>query len=208
MAPRTVAQNMHLVFYIGLGAGLAIAAGLRPFLPALLAGALGTGNVLGVDFAHSGFAFLQSGLWLLAVTVALVASYGAQLALGAEAFARGAGGAALAGLSIGVGALMFGATLGEHGDASWAGIVAGAGCAFLVEAAVRPVVTRARGRLPDAAARHALTLYLDAAALVLAGIVALLHPLGYVAIALAVWLLLGARRRAGEKYAGLRILRR
>ena len=30
----------NLTFYMGLGLGLALAAGLRPFLPALLAGAL------------------------------------------------------------------------------------------------------------------------------------------------------------------------
>ena len=36
-----------LVFYIGLGLGLALAAGLRPFLPALLAGAPASSGVLG-----------------------------------------------------------------------------------------------------------------------------------------------------------------
>lgn len=209
MAPRTVAQNMNnLVFYIGLGAGLAVAAGLRPFLPALLAGALASANTLGVDFAHSGFAFLQSSGWLLAVTVAFVASYAAQFAVGPEAFATGPLGAAVGGISIGVGALLFGATLAEHGDASWPGLVAGGACALLAEEAVRPVIGRARLRLPDAASKHALTLYLDAASLLVAGLVALLHPLGYVAVALFAWLLIGNRRRAGEKYAGLRILRR
>ena len=39
-----------LFFYIGLGVGLAAACGLRPFLPALLAGALGSADALGVDF--------------------------------------------------------------------------------------------------------------------------------------------------------------
>ena len=151
MAPRTVAQNMNLVFYIGLGAGLAVAAGLRPFLPALLAGALASADTLGVDFAHSGFAFLQSGGWLLAVTIAFVASYAVQIAVGPERFATGPLGAAIGGLSIGVGALLFGATLAEHGYASWPGLVAGGACALLAEAAVRPVFGRARTRLPDEA---------------------------------------------------------
>jgi hypothetical protein len=35
-------------FYIGLGAGLAAACGLRPFLPLLVAGALGSAEALGV----------------------------------------------------------------------------------------------------------------------------------------------------------------
>ena len=46
------------------------------------------------------------------------------------------------------------------------------------------------------------------AALLLAAVVALLHPLGYVVLGLFVWLALSTRRRAGEKYAGLRILGR
>jgi hypothetical protein len=65
-----------------------------------------------------------------------------------------------------------------------------------------------RGRLPDRGAREAVTLYVDAAALLLAALVALLHPLGYLALVPFAWLLLGERRRAGEKYAGLRILGR
>ena len=54
----------------------------------------------------------------------------------------------------------------------------------LAQRACWPVIVRARARLPDRAAREALTLYLDAASLVLAALVALLHPLGYVALAL------------------------
>jgi hypothetical protein len=38
--------------------------------------------------------------------------------------------------------------------------------------------------------------------------VALLHPLGYVLLVLLVLLIVRSRQRAGEKYAGLRILRR
>jgi hypothetical protein len=53
-----------------------------------------------------------------------------------------------------------------------------------------------------------VTLYVDSAALALAALVAVLHPLGYVAVALFAWLAAGARRRGGERYAGLRILRR
>jgi hypothetical protein len=70
------------------------------------------------------------------------------------------------------------------------------------------VIAGARKRLPDRAAREALTVYLDAAAVLMAALVALLHPLGYVALAVLVWFLVRRRARAGEKYAGLRILRR
>ena len=78
----------------------------------------------------------------------------------------------------------------------------------LAQRACWPVIVRARARLADRAAREALTIYLDAASLVVAALVALLHPLGYVALALCGWLLLADRRRAGRKYAGLRILGR
>ena len=56
-----------IFFYIGLGLGLACACGLRPYLPALLAGALGRAGVLGVSFTGH-FEFLQASWWLLAVT--------------------------------------------------------------------------------------------------------------------------------------------
>ena len=61
-----------------------------------------------------------------------------------------------------------------------------------------PVFARARARLADGAASQALTVYLDAASLLLAALVALLHPLGYVALALLAWFALRARARGGK----------
>jgi hypothetical protein len=205
-----------IVFYIGLGAGLAAACGLRPFLPLLLAGALGTSDVLGVDFGGHSFHFLQSGWWLLAVTVAMVLSYALQILLKlAPVFdtSRRPGGsdplaAALAGLALGAGAALFGGTLAAHGDAAWPGIIGGIVVAALAQRAFWPVIARARTRLPDAASREAATIYLDSAALVLAALVALLHPLGYVAIVGIAWFAWRGRSRGDEKYAGLRILGR
>jgi hypothetical protein len=199
---------MHLILYIGLGAGLAAAAGLRPFLPALLAGALGSGHVLGVTFAHGGYSFLQSGWWLVAVAAVLAASYLLQMRIGSNGLEAGPVGSALAGIGIGVGALLFAGTLAGHGDAAWPGLLGGAACAGCSQAAIRPLLTRTRGRLPDRAARDALTLYIDVTALVAAGLAAVLHPLGYLWLVLLVWLVLASRRRAGETYAGLRLLRR
>ncbi len=212
-----------IFFYIGLGAGLALACGVRAFLPALLAGALGSAGALGVGFGHGKFHFLQSGWWLLAVTVALLLAYAVQLAGGFAPIARAApaeqqggwGGrasdplaATLAGLGYGTGALLFAGTLAAHGDAWWPGVLGGLAAAGLAQRALVPVAARARSRLADRAAREALTVYLDAASLLLAALVALLHPLGYVAIALLAWFAWRGRARAGEKYAGLRILRR
>src|SRR5580704_5478052 len=171
-----------LVFYIGLGLGLALAAGLRPFLPALLAGALASSDLLGVSFAHDPYRFLQSQWWLLAVCVALVLAYALQLLLGlapavdqsdrrqrSEPFA-----AALAGLGLGTGAILFAGTLAAHGDSPWPGLLGGLLAAGLAQRASWPVVARTRARL-DRATREALTVYLDAASLVLAALVALLH---------------------------------
>ncbi|MCW3026887.1 MAG: hypothetical protein JWN81_98 [Solirubrobacterales bacterium] len=207
-------------FYIGLGVGLAAACGVRPFLPVLLAGALGSAGALGVTFAHGRFTFLQSGWWLLAVTVAFVLAYALQLRLGlAPTLDPGAPGtqagrasdplaAALSGVACGTGALLFAGTLAAHRDAWWPGLLGGLAAAALAQRAVAPVVARARTRLTDREAREAVTVYLDAVALLLAALVALLHPLGYVVVGLFAWLLLRARARAGAKYAGLRILRR
>jgi hypothetical protein len=203
-------------FYIGLGAGLAAACGLRPFLPVLLAGALGSAGALGVGFAHQSFHFLQSSWWLLVVVVALVAAYALQLVLGlsptVDPSARSGRSAPLAasvtGLGFGAGMLLFAGTLAAHGDSPWPGLLGAIPVVGLAQRASGPVIQRARARLPDRAAREALTIYLDAASLLLAALVALLHPLGYVAIGLLAWFLWRLRSRAGEKYAGLRILRR
>jgi drug/metabolite transporter (DMT)-like permease len=198
---------MHgLFFYIGLGLGLAAACGLRPYLPTLLAGALGSAGALGVLFTGH-FHFLQAGWWLVVVAVVFVSSYLLQRRLGQERFQAVVAPAILA-QAVAVGALLFAGTLAAHGDAWWPGLIGGAAAAALALRASGPVVFGARARLPDRSAREALTIYLDAAALLFAALVALLHPLGYVLLILLAVLLLRTRRRAGEKYAGLRILRR
>jgi hypothetical protein len=71
---------------------------------------------------------------------------------------------------------------------------------------VRPVFVRVRARL-DAGAAGLLPLYREALALAAAGLSVLFPPLALIVIAGLVFLLFGGRRREGEKYAGLRILR-
>jgi hypothetical protein len=193
-------------FDIGLGLGLATACGLRPYLPALLAGALGSSAALHVTF-RGHYHFLQSGWWLAAVAAVLALTYLAQLRTGAERFERLASGVVGA-HAVAVGALLFAGTLDAHGELWWPGLIGGAAAAALARGTVVPVIAGARARLTDRAAREALTVYLDAAALALAALVALLHPLGYIAPTLVGWLLVRVRARARRKYAGLRIMRR
>ncbi len=207
---------MHgTVFDIGLGLGLAAACGLRPFLPLLRAGALASGGDLGVSFARGGYHFLQSSAWLLAVAAALAASYAAQIVLAVspvpEPGSRARAGvlaSALAGLALGSGAVLFAGTLADHHELVWPGIIGGLAATALALGTVSPLIARARRRLADNAARHALTLYLDAASLLLAALVSALHPLGYVAVAALAWFAWRGRTRGQERYAGLRVLRR
>ncbi len=198
---------MNLVYYIGLGAGLAAAAGVRPFAPALLAGILAANNALGVGFKAGGYYFLSEDWWLIAMAACLLVNYLAQARWGSERIESGRWGAAISGVSLGIGALLFAGTLSEHKDAAWPGLLAGIACAAIAQAATRPLLARVRARLPDRMAQDALTLYADLVALVIAGVTALWHPLGYLFVVALAWLALASRRRAGERYAGLRILR-
>ena len=84
--------------------------------------------------------------------------------------------------------------------------ILGAAFALLGGLVVADLLGRVRRRL-DADAAGALFLYAEAFALVLVGLSVLFPPLALVGIGLLVFLLLGGRRREGEKYAGLRILR-
>jgi hypothetical protein len=199
---------MHgLFFYIGLGLGLALACGLRPYLPALLAGALGSAGALGVSFAHGHFTFLESDWWLLVVVGVLALTYLLQLRLGAERF-DATWGQVVSAHCVALGALLFAGTLCAHGKHWWPGLVGGAAAAALGRWAALPVLEGARVRLTDRSAKEALTVYLDAAALVVAALVAALHPLGYVAVLVIAWFVWRRRGRGGERYAGLRILGR
>ncbi|MGI8801177.1 MAG: DUF4126 family protein [Solirubrobacteraceae bacterium] len=203
---------LHLILYIGEGVGLACAAGLRPFLPALLAGVLAYDALrlyegVGLDFAHTDYSFLQSTVFLPVVVAVLAASLIAQRILGAERFEAGPIGATIAGLGIGLGGVLFAAVLAEHHDSPWPGLVGGVLCAGVAQLAARGLLTRTRARLAAGAARDALTVYVDGVALLLAAVAVFVPPVSFVALGFFVRLLLGARRRAGEKYAGLRVLK-
>ena len=191
---------MKLLIDILQGMGLATAAGVRPFLPTLAAGAFASGD-LGVDFDGTSFAFLESPVFLLAVAIAMVVSLLLRARLESPS-----GAAVLSGIGIGLCALLFAATLDDRHAVWWPGLIAGLLLAALAGAAVRNLLLRTRARL-DAEAAGALPVYAEGLAVVLAALSILVPPVSLVAIAFFVWLLAGGRRREGEKYAGLRILR-
>ncbi len=196
---------MDTVFDILTGAGLGAAAGIRPFLPALVAGAAASADLF-IDFDGTDLSFLEKSGWLLAVVIALIVVVLAQRRLTGEGLDRSPLGAAVAGLALGIGALLFAGALADHSDVWWPGLAGGLLCALLAQVTVRDLLRRTRARL-DPDAREALTVYADGASLLLAILAILAPPVSVLALAALAWLLVSGRRRAGEKYAGLRILR-
>jgi hypothetical protein len=191
---------VKLLLDIMQGMGVSAAAGLRPFLPTLLVGALAADN-LGVNFSGTDFAFLESEWFLLALAVALVVTTVLR-----SRFETPAGEAALGGIGMGLGALLFAGTLDDHYATWWPGIIGGLVCALIAQQGARSLLTRTRARL-DAEAAGALFLYVEAAALLIAGLSVLIPPFSVLAIGFFLWLRFGGRRREGEKFAGLRILK-
>jgi hypothetical protein len=198
--PASSYRTVKLVLDICQGMGVSAAAGLRPFLPTLLVGALAADD-LGIDFDGTDFAFLESAWFLLAMAAALVVTTLLRTRLETPT-----GEAALGGVGLGLGALLFAGTLDDRYSTWWPGIIGGLLCALIAQQGARSLLTRTRARL-DAEAAGALFLYVEAAALLLAGLAVLIPPISVLAIGFFLWLRLGGRRREGEKHAGLRILR-
>jgi hypothetical protein len=187
------------------GAGLAAAVGIRPFLPVLLAGALASAD-LGLDFDGTDFAFLESWPFLLGVLVLVGALDFVGRRTGREAAERPPLLYVVLIVALVLGALLAAGSVADRSDSWWAGLVAGVACAALGFQAARSLFGRVRRRLDEQAAA-ALPVYAEGAALAAAGVSILFPPLALLVIGALVWLLAGGRRRAGEKYAGLRILR-
>jgi hypothetical protein len=196
---------MHFILDLLQGAGLAAAIGIRPFLPVLLAGALAMAG-LGLDFDGSDFSFLESWPFLLGVLVLVVALNFVGRRSGRDAGDRPPLLYVAALVALALGALEAAGSIADRSNAWWAGAVAGLACAALGFQAARSLFNRVRRRLDEQAA-GALPIYAEGAALAAAGLSILFPPLAVLVVGGLAWLLSGGRRRAGEKYAGLRILR-
>lgn len=195
---------MKLLLDILQGLGVSCAVGLRPFLPAFVTGLLALFNV-GVDFDGTAFSFLESPIWLAALLLVLVVSV--VIRPHAE---DGPIEAIYGGLAIAFGALLCAGTIDDRHAIWWYGLLIGAAVAFMTSSVTRSLFARVRSRFASTGEREAaaaLPLYAEAAGLVVAAASVLVPPLSILAIGFVIVLLVTGRRRSGQKYAGLRILR-
>src|SRR5215207_4666355 len=186
---------------IGQGAGLSGATGIRPFLPALLAGAMARGDVL-IDFDGSGWQFLESPGFLLAVFAVAVLWFGAERSGANQALVQ----RGMIGLGLVLGALLFAGSLAAADAVAWPGLVAGVASALLARVALGGLFERASRRLEEGAA-GLLELYAEGAALLLAAVAIVAPPASFLALAGFLLLLVKGGRAEDRKYAGLRVLR-
>ncbi len=139
----------------------------------------------------------------------LAACQGAGLAVAAGALAGAAGrrdglGYALLALAVIGGAILFGASLATEDHPAWPGWPVGA----LIAAGSFAVVSDfAAGAAARAEGGGAVAGMIAVGALALAGLSLLWGPLGLLGLAGVVYLGLARRRRAAQKYEGLRTLR-
>jgi hypothetical protein len=118
--------------------------------------------------------------------------------------------ALIAAVAVALGALEFGGSLADEGYAGGPGLAAGAVCALLAFATASSFMARVEARLAAREERDSaslLSVYIDGAALALAGLAIHVPPVSYVVLGFCAWALVERRRRAGRKYEGLRVLR-
>ena len=194
---------MDLFLAISQGVGVSLATGVRTFLPPLVVGALARADA-GVDFNGTGYGFLESTPWLAALVVLVaLATLAARARTAVPALLLGA-------LAVAIGALEFAGSLADEGYSAAAGLPAGAACAFVGFAAALAFFGRAASRARTGGEDEAASLvdlFAQGAAVVLAVLAVLVSPLSWIAFGFAVWVLLVQRRRASQKYEGLRVLR-
>lgn len=196
---------------IGQGTGLATTSGARPFLAVITTGVLAHEDV-GVDFTGTDWSWMESWLFL-GILAALYIVFWIMDREQKNELIRPGGRAMEASPTYPVfcavaGALLFAGTLADHGHASWPGLVAGAVVGFIGYLALGLLFMRANQRL-FAAGDPGVVLGLgrDLLVIALTVVCVLADPVGYVVLAAALVLMVTARRREGEKYEGLRVLR-
>jgi hypothetical protein len=196
---------LHLVFDICTGIGVAAAVGIRPFLPSAVVGLLAAESVQ-IHFKGTDYSFLQSLPFLLVLLVLGIIFAVADRRFGLMERSRGPAALALAAAALALGALLFAGSLARDHYAAWPGFIGGVICAAVGLMATRPLFARVRARL-DTEAAGAVPFYAEGAGVLLGALSVVAPPVGVIGLLLLGWLLVGGRRREGQKYAGLRILR-
>jgi hypothetical protein len=198
-------STVHLVFDIFRGIGAAAAVGIRPFLPALVVAALAAAKAE-IHFKHTDYSFLQGLPFLLALVVGSIVLSLGERRLSADRLESRPVVFGLGVISAGLGALLFAGILCQGGYKAWPGFIAGVACAAIGAAGTRPLFARVRKRL-DASAAAAVPIYAEAVGLLLALLSVVAPPVGVLGLLALLWFIIAGRRRDGEKFAGLRILR-
>jgi hypothetical protein len=192
---------MDLFLAISQGIGSSLATGMRALLVPLFIGVMARANV-GVDFEHTGFEWLEAIWWLVLLAVLVGSAWlldrsDVEVPEGVWVV-----------VAMALGGMMFAGSLEDANYFGTWGIVPGLICALLGFLAARAflggAVDRLRSRGESGATINAMG---DLAAIAIAAFAVLLPPTSYIALAFCLWVLLARRRRAGQKYEGLRILR-
>lgn len=192
---------MDLFLAITQGVGTSLATGIRALLVPLLVGAMARANVA-VDFEHTGFAWLESIWWLALLLVLVVAAW--MLDRSRVEVPE----AIWLVVAMALGGMLFAGALEDENFFGTGGIVPGMVCALVGFAAARAFLGRAAERLRARdEATGTIQALGDVAAIVLAALAVLVPPVSIAALVFCAWVLLAQRRRTGQKYEGLRILR-
>lgn len=190
---------MEILLTIGIGVGLASAAGLRAFLPLAIAGLFG---VLGLFEIALPFALVTDPVVLVALLVLAVA----ESVLDKVSSLQRVVNLGMIPLRVAAGAILFAAATGAGLDAAAIPELA-AGGAIAGVIAVLKVVLRPVSNVSSAGVSPAFLSGFEDAVAVLGGVLAVFVaflPLALVAFVL--FFFYRVRKRRGKKYEGLRIL--
>ncbi len=195
---------MDLFLAICQGLGLALAIGVGGALAALFVSVMGSLEA-GFNPEGTDYDFLVATWFLVALLALVVLTI---LARGREVARY-----PVVALLSAAGALAFAASLAEEGETAWPGLVAGAVITGLAAIVAMDILAGAIKRAEAAGteqaddATNALIIGFGFGGIALAALSLYVPPVSIVAAVVLAALALGRRRKAGEKYEGLRILR-
>lgn len=191
---------MNYLFDLLQGLGIAIAAGVSPFLP-LAVVATAALLKLSTSFENTPFDFLSSPV-VIAIAVLL-----AVIAVASDRKLKSQVKTVLLPLaSLAIGGFAAAASVADRSGTWWPAAIAGVLAAAFGLWASKPFIDRTSQRLPDSANRT-LSATTALAAAVGALLALLWSPLAVLLLVALLWLAIGNRRQQSRKHAGLRVLR-